>query len=73
MPTLIAVDARLRTVGDEITVTHNVPGSDDNEIAIVPEGGDPADPVETLAAAGERGTARLDTSGWEPGGLRRGV
>ena len=49
MPTLIAVDARLRTVGDEITVTHNAPGSGDNEIAIVPEGGDPADPIETLA------------------------
>ena len=26
MPTLVAVDARLRTVGDEITVTYNSPG-----------------------------------------------
>ena len=26
MPTMVAVDARLRTVGDEIDVTHNVPG-----------------------------------------------
>jgi endonuclease/exonuclease/phosphatase family metal-dependent hydrolase len=67
MPTLIAVDARLRTVGDEITVTYNLPESDDNEIAIVPEGGDPVDPVETLAASEERGTARLDTLGWDPG------
>ena len=67
MPTLIAVDARLRDVGDEITVTHNAPGSGADEIAIVPEGGDPADPVETLAAADERGTAKLDTAGWDPG------
>ena len=67
MPTLIAVDARLRTVGDEITITYNAPGSGDGEIAIVPEGGDPADAVETLAAADERGTAKLDTSGWDPG------
>ena len=68
MPTLIAVDERLRTVGDEITVTHNVPGSADNEIAVVPEGGDPADPIEAFAAPDERGTATLDTSGWDPGG-----
>jgi len=67
MPTLVAVDARLKTVGDEITVTYNVPGSGDNEIVIVPEGGDPADPVETPAASGERGAARIDTSGWEAG------
>ena len=67
MPTLIAVDARLRTVGDEITITYNSPGSADNEIAIVPKDGDPADPVRTLAATDERGTAKLDTSGWDPG------
>jgi hypothetical protein len=67
MPTLIAVDARLRTVRDEITVTHNLPGSDDNEIVIVPEGADRADAVETPAAPAERGTTTLDTSGWDPG------
>ena len=67
MPTLIAVDARLRTVGDEIAVTYNVPGSGDGEIAIVPEGGDLAEAVETLEASGERGTTTLDTSGWDSG------
>lgn len=67
MPTLIAVDASLRTVGDEITVTYNVPESGDDEIVIVPEGGDPAEAVETLAASDERGTAKLDASGWDPG------
>ena len=67
MPTMVAVDARLRTVGDEIAVTHNVPGSDDNEVAIVPEGGDAAEAVETLAAAGDRGTTSFETAGWDPG------
>ena len=66
MPTLIAVDASLRTVGDEITVAHNAPGSSDNEIAVVPEGGDPADPIETWAPSDERGTAPLDTSAGTP-------
>ncbi len=70
LPTMVAVNARLADVGDELTVTHNTPGSDDNETAVLAEGGDPADPVDTLAApAGERGTRRkLDTAGWEPGG-----
>jgi hypothetical protein len=67
MPTLIAVDASLRTVGDEIAVTHNAPGSADSEIAIAPEGDDPVEAIETLAAADEHGTAKLDTSGWDPG------
>ena len=67
MPTLVAVDAALRDVGDEIAVTHNAPESGELEIAIVPEGGDPAEAVDTLAATDERGTATLDTSGWDPG------
>ena len=33
----------------------------------MPEGGDPAEAVETLDASGERGTTKLDTSGWDPG------
>jgi hypothetical protein len=67
MPELVAVDASLRTVGDRIQITHNTPGSSDNAIAVVPEGGDPGDPIETLAAEGERATTELDTEGWEPG------
>ena len=67
MPTLVAVDARLRTVGDEIAVTHNAPGSG-KEVAVVPEGGDPADALETLDVSGDRATTSFDTSGWDPGG-----
>lgn len=67
MPTLVAVDASLRTVGDEITVAWNLPGFDENDIVIVPEGGDPSEAIETLAAAGERAATTLDTSGWDSG------
>ena len=42
------------------------PGSDGNEIAIVPEGGDP-DPIETLDAAGERGTTSSTPPAGTPG------
>ena len=55
MPTMVSVDARLRTVGDTITVAYNAPDSDGNEIAIVPEGGDPRSPARRLDVRGERG------------------
>jgi endonuclease/exonuclease/phosphatase family metal-dependent hydrolase len=67
MPTLVAVDARLADVGDAITVTWNNPRQGGNEIAIVPEGGDPDEALETLAAPDPNGTAKLDTGGWDPG------
>ena len=67
MPTMVSVDARLRTVGDTIVLGYNAPGSDGNEIGIVPEGGDAASPVERLDAPGEHGTIRLDTSSFDPG------
>jgi hypothetical protein len=68
MPTLVAVDARLATVGDTITLTHNAPGSDPGEIAIVPAGGDTDSPAVSLEATGDRGSTKLDTAGLDPGG-----
>ncbi len=68
MPTTVAVDHRLGTVGDAISIAYNAPGSDGNEIAIVPEGGDSADPTATLDGPGESGTVELDTGEMEPGG-----
>ncbi len=67
MPTLVAVDARLADVGDEITVTWNNPETGGNEIAVVPEGGHPGDAIETVPAPDPKGTTKLDTSGWDPG------
>ena len=68
MPTMVSVDARLRDVGDTITVAYNVPGSEANEIAIVAEGADPDSAVERLDASDESGTAELATASLEPGG-----
>lgn len=68
MPTQVAVDARLGTVGDEVTVTHNTPQASDSEIAVVPEGADVNAPLQTLPATGERGAASFETDGWQPGG-----
>jgi len=70
MPTMVSVDARLRTVGDTITVAYNAPGSDGNQIAVVPDGGDPSSPARRLDVPGERGTTTLDTSSLDPGGYQ---
>lgn len=67
MPALVAVDARLADVGDAITVTWNNPGTGGNEIAIVPEGDDPGDAIETTPAPDPKGTLKVDTSGWDAG------
>jgi hypothetical protein len=68
MPTMVAVDHRLGTVGDPITIAYNDPATEHGEVVIVPEGGDPDSPTETLDAPGGNGTAKLDTSGMDPGG-----
>jgi hypothetical protein len=70
MPTMVSVDARLRTLGDRITIAYNAPDSDGNQIAIVPESGDPSSPARRLDVRGERGTTTLDTAGLEPGGYQ---
>ncbi len=67
MPTLVAVDARLGDVGDEITVSWNNPGQSDNEVAIVAAGDDPAAAIETVEAPDPRGSAKLDSGGWNAG------
>ena len=68
MPTMVSVDARLRDVGDTITVAYNAPGSDSNEIAVITEGEEPDSAVERLDASDESGTAELATAALEPGG-----
>jgi endonuclease/exonuclease/phosphatase family metal-dependent hydrolase len=67
MPPMVAVNARLGTVGDRMTVAYNAPGLDANEIAIVRAGGDPDSPAIRLPAEGVRGTQGLDTSRLKPG------
>jgi len=67
MPTMVSVDSRLRTAGDTITVAYNAPDSDGNQIAIVPEDGDPESSARRLDVRGERGTRKLETSSMDPG------
>jgi Endonuclease/Exonuclease/phosphatase family len=67
MPTMVSVDASLRTVGDRISVSHSAPDSDGNQIAIVPEGGDPQTAARRLDARGKRGTTTINTSSMDPG------
>ena len=51
MPSMIAVNARLQTVGDRMTVAYNAPESEGNEIAIVRAGRDPASSFILLRAS----------------------
>ena len=67
MPALVAVDARLATVGDAVAVSWNNPETGGNEIAVVPEGGDPGEAIETVPAPDPSGTTDIDTGGWDPG------
>jgi endonuclease/exonuclease/phosphatase family metal-dependent hydrolase len=67
MPPMVAVNARLGTVGDRMTVAYNAPSVNGNEIAIVRAGGDPDSPAIRLPAEGVRGTEALETSRLGPG------
>jgi endonuclease/exonuclease/phosphatase family metal-dependent hydrolase len=73
MPTMVSVDAALKTEGDPLVVAYDAPG-DENSVVIVPVGGDPAqaeatDPrsvrVDDLGA-GSSGDLWFDTSELQP-------
>ncbi len=68
MPTMVAVNARLLTVGDSVTVTYNAPGKSGNKAAIVTAGADLASPLMSQDAPGEKGTLTFDTSRLAAGG-----
>jgi endonuclease/exonuclease/phosphatase family metal-dependent hydrolase len=69
MPTMVSVDAALKTEGDPLVVSYRAPGGD-NSIAIVPSGGAPDQPAVTEDATGSSGALELATAqlGLEPGG-----
>jgi endonuclease/exonuclease/phosphatase family metal-dependent hydrolase len=66
MPPMVAVNARLGTVGDRMAVAYNAPSSKGNEIAIVRAGRDPDSPAIRLPTEGVRGTKGLETSRVKP-------
>lgn len=67
MPTMVSVDAALKTEGDTLVVSYSAP-RDDNSVAIVPSGGDPDQADVTEGAAGSSGGLTFDTSELQPGG-----
>ena len=68
MPTMVAVNARLLTVGDTVNVTYNAPGKSGDKAAIVTAGGDLASALMSQDAPGEKGTLTFDTSRLAAGG-----
>ncbi len=66
LPALVAVNARLLTVGDKVTVSYQAPDSSGNAVTIVVPGGDPASAVLRQDAPQARGTLIFDTSALDP-------
>ena len=67
LPTMVAVNARLLTVGDRVTVTYNAPGKSALKIAIVAADGST---VMSQDVTGSKGTFTLDTSKDAAGGYQ---
>jgi len=61
MPTMVSIDAALKTEGDPIVVSYRAP-SGDNGLAIVPSGGDPSEATVTEDASESSGSLTLRTS-----------
>ncbi len=68
LPAMVAVDARLLTVGDRVTVTYEAPRSPGGEVAIVAPGADPGSAALRQVAPGARGTLTFDTASLDPTG-----
>ncbi len=64
----LSLERRLLTGGEELGVLYNAPGSAENTIAIVPEGGSADDALASEAVSGEAGTTSFDTSSLDPSG-----
>ena len=69
MPVLVAVEERLREIGQDVEVRFHVAATGDERVVIVPAGGDPtADAVDEQPLAGvPDGTLAFPTDGWPTG------
>lgn len=67
LPTTVSLERRLLTEGEDLGVLYNAPGSDENTIAIVPEGGTAQDALESTTV-GAKGTTSFSTTDLEPSG-----
>jgi endonuclease/exonuclease/phosphatase family metal-dependent hydrolase len=68
MPAMVAVNSRLLTVGDTVTLTYSAPGQSGHKAAVVAAGGDPGSPLLSEDAPGQKGTLLFDTSRLPAGG-----
>lgn len=67
LPTTVSLERRLLTQGEDLGVLYNAPGSEQNTIAIVAEGGASEDAVES-ASVGDKGTTVFSTTDLAPSG-----
>ena len=69
MPVLVAVEERLRDVGQDVAVRFHAPGAGSERVVVVPSGGDPAsDAIEDRPTGGAAdGTLVFATAGWPAG------
>jgi len=68
LPTTVSLDHRMMTEGDRFRVYYNAPGVDETTVAVVPEGGDPAEPFDAQSVESSAGMMDFTTAGMEPGG-----
>jgi endonuclease/exonuclease/phosphatase family metal-dependent hydrolase len=68
-PVLVAVQQRLLPVGKDVVTTFHTPGVGDEQVAVVPAGGDPAtDAIDTQpTGAAADGTLTFATGTWQAG------
>lgn len=66
-PTLVSVDERHVTVGDDVHVAFSAPGEEGERIVIVPAGAAGEQTGEQSTGGLEQGTLSLPTAGLEPG------
>ena len=64
----LSLERRLLTEGEELGVLYNAPGSTDNTIAVVPEGGSADEALASEPADDEAGETSFDTTSLEPSG-----
>jgi len=64
----LSLERRLLTEGEELGVLYHAPGSTDNTIAVVPEGGSADEALASEPAPDETGETSFDTTALEPAG-----
>lgn len=68
MPETLALDRRMLTAGDTVAVTYNAPDAAAAEVAVVPDGGDATDALESRDVTGTSGSVTFETADLAPAG-----